>query len=349
MRLPARFEFPAGAVVIHGGQHKTGSTAIQDTLYRHREALRECGWLYPQAGLLVREDVGTRHYWLMDALRRGRPAASPAWDELRAELRDWPGRVLLSHENFFCRRIDPHRILRALGHGNVFMVAYLRHPVDYLDSCYREWVRRNGFEGGVRAFYEERADWLDVAGILDLWDEAAGPGRVVLRPYVHGASAVSDLQALCGFASLGLPDARGNPSQSSRQALVHRVGNRLGASPRKRELVAALLDGPLAPELEAVFAGPACRLLREGHVADARVVDDALCDDIEARYLPGYRAALERCGVDPQALGESALRRRPFDARFEDLALHDAIGRLLRRRLLPDNAQGRTSPEKERH
>ena len=85
-------------VLLHVGAPKTGTSFVQDILFTHRDALRERGILYP-AG---RHDA---HF-----LARARPhraavgrleyEAVGAWDQLSAEVRQWPGTAIISHEIF---------------------------------------------------------------------------------------------------------------------------------------------------------------------------------------------------------------------------------------------------------
>jgi len=49
-------------LLIHGGMHKTGSTAIQEVLVASKDLLRSHGFLYAQTGSRWDYGVGERHY-----------------------------------------------------------------------------------------------------------------------------------------------------------------------------------------------------------------------------------------------------------------------------------------------
>ena len=183
MQQPTLLDLPAQAVLIHGGQHKTGSTAIQNTLFAQRGWLESRSWCYPAAGLMNQANTGHRHRELMAEIRSGAAAGQPHWATLRQELASWSGRTLISHENFFSPQIDPICLREQLPKADLYLLVYLRHPVDYLESCYREWVRRLKYQGSLRAFYEWRQNWLDIEPLLNRWEATVGRGHVRLRIY----------------------------------------------------------------------------------------------------------------------------------------------------------------------
>ena len=56
-------------VILHAGMHKTGSSALQNSLYAHRDPLLNAGILYPTAGLhLDSPKAGYRHLGLQRSL-----------------------------------------------------------------------------------------------------------------------------------------------------------------------------------------------------------------------------------------------------------------------------------------
>ena len=46
---------------IHIGTHKTGSTSIQDFLFKNRTKLRDRGFLYPLSGISPKNLFGQHH------------------------------------------------------------------------------------------------------------------------------------------------------------------------------------------------------------------------------------------------------------------------------------------------
>ncbi len=128
-------------VYIHGGMHKTATSSIQNLLYTNRERLKKINWYYPQSGLVMQYDIGIRHYNLMVGMAWEKDYKY--WGELRAELnKNLYDNIILSHENFYSPEINPEEIVSQLSGFQVKLVVYIRHPVDYIESCYREWIRR---------------------------------------------------------------------------------------------------------------------------------------------------------------------------------------------------------------
>jgi hypothetical protein len=338
---------PPRAIVIHGGQHKTGSSAIQNTLAGQREQLAEQGWLYPQSGCIVQEATGHRHFKLMAEARKGQDFRS--WRQLRKEVQEWPGRVLLSHEGFFSPHIDPQCLREQLpADREVYLLAYLRHPADYVESCYREWVRRWKFTGSLRDHYEQRQGYLDVGGLATAWEETFGAGHIRLRPYdrghFDGGSVLTDFLAQLGLdAGLAAFPASGNDSLNSAQVMVYLVANQLRASPAKRDALADLLADAQAASTgfgawdgdDAVQSSPEPQKLAtlqyvlNTAAASHRIMDDTLLSEIEERYLGAYRRTLIAHGARREPLKDSSYARLPHDTRLFDPTLRSAIESLI--------------------
>jgi hypothetical protein len=95
-------------VYLHIGLPKTGTTYLQTTMWENREALSEQGFLYPGGSRMA-------HYRAQQQLRSRRSAKAdpPPWDALVAEIHEWPGRALISHE-FFCM-LNKKKAARAIA------------------------------------------------------------------------------------------------------------------------------------------------------------------------------------------------------------------------------------------
>ena len=311
MRPTDLLDLPPDAIVVHGGMHKTGSSAIQNTLQANRGALAEAGWLYPRAGLVDQVATGHRHRTLMTEVRDN--ILHPSWRQLHAELDGWHGRVLISHENFFSPQIDPLAVAALMPDRPVYLLAYLRHPVDYVESCYREWVRRWKYRHGIRTFYESRRDYLDVEALRDAWEATFGADRVLLRPYERdrlvGGTVLSDFVATLGLdAPLAPVPGLANESLSTSQTLVHLVANRVAARASRRDEISASLDRPLQPR---------------------RIADDGLVDELTDRHLGAFRDVLREHGAAPGSLADSAFADLPADTLFTDPAVPHLVAELL--------------------
>jgi len=338
-------QLPERAVVIHGGMHKTGSSAVQNTFAQNADRLAEAGWLYPRAGLAFQDATGRRHRKLMIELRKN--AGCGSWESLRKEIDAWPGRVIISHENFFSPQIDPKLLCEQLPGRDIYLMAYLRHPVDYLESSYREWVRRWRFEGSVDDYYERRRDYFELLPLVDAWTNALGHDRLLLRAYDRqrfvGGSVLSDMLSVLGIDGLSLPeDPVNNDSLNTTQTLVYQVANRLRASPARRDQLAGLMPdateaATLLATLRAANAAEAgisaskleaLRLVLEDAAAPRRIMDDRLLLQVQQRHLADFSAVLA-AGQDASASCESAVAKLPHDGAFDQPALREAIAHLL--------------------
>ena len=101
-------------VLLHVGAPKTGTSFVQDILFTNRDALRERGILYPadrhDAHFLAALDLMELPWGGLEHEAVG------AWDRLAAEVRDWPGTAIISHEILgTASRVQVARALESLG------------------------------------------------------------------------------------------------------------------------------------------------------------------------------------------------------------------------------------------
>jgi hypothetical protein len=86
----------ARKVLVHVGAPKTGTSFVQDLLFRNQDQLAELGVLYPadrfDAHFLAALDLMELPWGGLERQAVG------AWDLLAAQVRDWEGTVILSHE-----------------------------------------------------------------------------------------------------------------------------------------------------------------------------------------------------------------------------------------------------------
>lgn len=134
---------------IHVGAYKTGSSSIQDALFRNREKLLSKGILYPSTGVVHGSEMGHRHTHLINAFLRD-DSREYLSKKLRAELESTPhSRVIFSSEVWSGPRGFPMLCgfvgaLRDAGFPNPEGVAFLRNRTGYQIGHYREFTRRWG-------------------------------------------------------------------------------------------------------------------------------------------------------------------------------------------------------------
>lgn len=168
-------------VLLHVGAPKTGTSFVQETLFVHRETLRERGILYAadrhDAHFLAALDLMELPWGGLEREAHG------AWDRLAAEVSAWPGTAIISHEILAtASRLQVARALASLGdEGEVHIVFSARDlvrqiPAEWQENIKHRRTKRYGeFLASLRE--EERtaalAQWFwgvqEVPEVLDRW------------------------------------------------------------------------------------------------------------------------------------------------------------------------------------
>jgi hypothetical protein len=256
-------------VLLHVGTPKTGTSYLQDVLFRNKRLLGDHGILYAadrfDAHFLAALDL-MRLPW--GGLER---EAVGAWDRLAEQVRSWQGETaIISHEILAAAsRSQVGRALESLGYHRgrdgveVHLVLSVRDLVRQIPAEWQENVKhRSGMS--YRRFLERVTDparksriasWFwsvqEVPEILDRWGADLPPERVhlVTVPSPGGAPDLlwkrfSQAFGLEGI-DLALEDERVNPSLGVPEtALIRRINrsaNRLLPPADYRPLVRELL------------------------------------------------------------------------------------------------------------
>jgi len=181
---------PERAVLVHVGPYKTGTTALQTSLHAHRAELAAAGVTYP----------GTHHrqmrpsWALLGRSRLGNAVVPMAeWDELVAETRAAPGRVMISSEDFSSAEpTDAAKLVADLGSERVHVLLVARRLDRLLPSSWQERVKSVNETRSYEAWLREVLTVPDspaaqmfwrhqsVAAQLALWTSAVPASRVVL-------------------------------------------------------------------------------------------------------------------------------------------------------------------------
>lgn len=176
-------------IYLHIGTHKTGTTTLQHFLSRASPALKEQGILYPESGRASR--LPYAHYKLAWAVREMRGVTSTdAWNEVISEIEDWNGEgVVLSSEDFWpCTPEEIQEITRFLADQRVEVILYVRNPVDYILSCYKQHLLSAGHKS-LEAYMAESVDRADYLSAATSWKNAPGVDTIHIRSFekVKGA------------------------------------------------------------------------------------------------------------------------------------------------------------------
>ena len=179
-------------VYLHIGAPKTGTTYLQEVLFRNRARLAEHGVLYPG-------DSTAAHYAAVLDLRQlsfagyDDPDAEGAWEAVAAAARNWRGdAVLVSHELLAAAKAESiERALTSLGGHEVHVILTARDLGRQVPAVWQEMVKNQqtiGFESyleqlthpsrkarAARVFWRQQ----DVGRVLGHWSE------FVPAPQVH--------------------------------------------------------------------------------------------------------------------------------------------------------------------
>jgi hypothetical protein len=287
---------PEGAVLVHIGPPKTGTTSLQGALHERRSQLRDHNVLYP----------GTKRrqkrpgFALLGTVEAGRKIPISEWHDLAAEVRAAEdARVCVSTESFArAGRRKIRTIVEDLGPDRVHMVVTARRLDRLMPSAwqqrikgvgetlpYAEWVDQvldpDRPKGAGATFWRHH----DLAATIADWREMIPAERII----VVAADETDRGQILRVFEGLlGLPDgllqsvvesASSNTSLSYERAeLLRRLNvalEGLGPDSRpRRKLVADLRRGVLAgarePSETSIPGLPAAALARVAELSDQR-------------------------------------------------------------------------------
>jgi hypothetical protein len=193
---------PTRRVYLHVGTPKSGTTYLQEVLWRNREPLAAAGVLYPgdrpDGQFLATLDLfGTSFHGHTD------PAVPGAWDRLAEQVRAWPGTSVISHE--MLAPADPSTAARALasfGDAEVHVVCTARDLARQLPAVWQEDVKNRGqltfgeFSRSLRGLdetinpYHANTFWgyQDIPSVLATWSAGLPPDRVHVLPLPRGAA-----------------------------------------------------------------------------------------------------------------------------------------------------------------
>lgn len=233
-------ELPDGAVLVHIGPYKTGTTAIQFSLHKHRADLLARGVLYPGDDDHRQTRPG---YALLGKTPSGLPpTAAHEWDDLVEEVRSTRMRVCISSEDLASAGPRAIRTLvDDLGPDRVHVLIVVRRLDKILPSAWQEriksWNETLAYEDWLREVLAEdpsrtsagRRFWHNhgVAQLLGRWTSVLPAQRCILSvaDEQDRGSLLRTFEGLLGLpSSLLTPGRHDNTSLTmDRVELVRRV------------------------------------------------------------------------------------------------------------------------------
>lgn len=265
-------------VILHIGQSKTGTTAVQRFLARERATFRRYGVLYPDIQKGGRgQGAGDHNLVAWSLVDKLSPLAKPFevfWEDIARHLKVESDihTVLLSAEGFFG---EPHpwafdsiaewrlanekkiqRLQSALREHHVTIIAYFRRQDLWVDSAFKHTVKVQRLIGKQlydtpEKFTRALKERLDYASEMSLWQRYFPEAEIIVRPYeqqkLYREDAVADFLSVLGLDKLDFqkfPVATANHRNVGlpRDVLeFKKILNRLQFSKaRERVLIAAL-------------------------------------------------------------------------------------------------------------
>ena len=189
----------AARVYLHVGLPKTATTYLQTILWGNRDALEAQGVRLPGhsrrahlwASRVVREHPA--------ALAHPSPREREAWELLCADVAEWRGTALISHEFFAAASTEQAaRMVSDLHPAEVHLVLTAREPLGLFTASWQESIKNR--DTTPMADYartespKSTAVWnwrtLDIHRVLERWSPVFPPERVHVLP-LPGSDAPS--------------------------------------------------------------------------------------------------------------------------------------------------------------
>ena len=187
-------------VYLHLGLPKTATTYLQTIMWSDRERMRADGVLLPG---VERRD----HLWSSRIVRgAGRQETWPekqrtAWQRLRDEIAEWPGRAVISHEFFAAASAEQaQQAIAELAPAEVHLVVTAREPLGLFVASWQEALKNRDrrqlpdYPGPVSDSPHAIWNWrtLDLRLVLERWASGLPAGQVHVLP-LPGRDAPRDL------------------------------------------------------------------------------------------------------------------------------------------------------------
>lgn len=132
----------ARTVYFHVGAPKTGTTFLQGVLLRNQEALKQheilyASGTYPPDRVWAQEELRG-----IDHRKHPNPNAPGAWERVSAQIRDWPGTAVFSHEFLgLCTVEQVRRALADVGPADIHVVFTARDYVRQFSAVWQERLK----------------------------------------------------------------------------------------------------------------------------------------------------------------------------------------------------------------
>lgn len=187
--------------ILHIGLPKTGSTSLQSAFHGNREALRRNGVAYPQTGYSSASPQ-PHHKSLLDVLNgiAPRQAYMPENWAVGFQTEIAGADICVVSCEGFSFLSDPEAVASFFPRGRTRVVMYVREPVAYVASVYKQNVKTSNMTKNLREFAETYS--LPYFGVAEKWGRVFGRENVVIRQIDREADhpdIVADFAKLLGL------------------------------------------------------------------------------------------------------------------------------------------------------
>jgi hypothetical protein len=184
-------------ILLHIGLMKTGTTALQETLYENREQLLTQGVLYPSSNVFQSRHVQLVWSCVTDQLgsfakaKYAGTTTSDCIQDIQDELQSSGATTcIISAEDFSL--YEPGRFAPIIDafRADLMVIVYLRRQTEMIESMYKQLLKGMGITERFDEFLEKAiegaragASPLDYNHFLRSWSELVGADRLVVRVY----------------------------------------------------------------------------------------------------------------------------------------------------------------------
>ncbi|MEG3766261.1 hypothetical protein [Alteromonas sp. 14N.309.X.WAT.G.H12] len=219
-------------LIIHGGMHKTGTSSIQFSLNANKALLQQNGITFPEEGLARDKEVGFRHLYISNMLKKHAFNADTFLEVVHSLLEYDAHTIILTHEDFFRKDIHPQGIALLDEYFEISLVVYVKDPVRYFNDKYKEWVRRQNCTLEAGEFILSHLDYLHWHQILPIWEKVIGRSNIFMNA-LSGDDLIGEFYGLVNSIAHSnvnidelLQVKRANTSLSNSQILLMLINNR---------------------------------------------------------------------------------------------------------------------------
>lgn len=180
----------AERVLVHIGLPKTATTYLQTIMWDAPATMRAHGVLLPGRGR-------TDHLWTArtvceaPSLETAHPRQRNAWQRVRAEIAEWPGDAVITHEFLAAASAEQAgRMVADLAPAQVEVVITAREPIGLFTTSWQESLKNRGvrrlpdYPGPASQNPSAIWNWrtLDLGLVLERWGEVVPADRVHILP-----------------------------------------------------------------------------------------------------------------------------------------------------------------------